>query len=117
MPELSSTLSSHIRFLLQSLTEANADSVFRELCQCRSSTNKTVELVDSKTNGDLSRSKSESMNADENLLCLTRDAQSSFCSRSSTADKKGYSDFCKQTYLLLVMKPGGTRKLLFWLLV
>ncbi|KAG4152454.1 hypothetical protein ERO13_D04G123401v2 [Gossypium hirsutum] len=39
-----------------------------------SSTNKTVELVDSKTNGDLSRSKSESMNADENLLCLTRDA-------------------------------------------
>ncbi|MBA0873666.1 hypothetical protein Goshw_005487, partial [Gossypium schwendimanii] len=31
-------------------------------------TNKTGELVDSKTNGDLSRSKSESMNADENLL-------------------------------------------------
>ncbi|TYG50692.1 hypothetical protein ES288_D10G195900v1 [Gossypium darwinii] len=85
MPELSSTLSSHVRFLLQSLTEANADSVFRELYQCRSSTNKTVELVDSKTNGDLSRSKSESMNADENLLFLTRDAQSNFCSRSSTA--------------------------------
>ncbi|KAK8276199.1 hypothetical protein V6Z11_D10G184400 [Gossypium hirsutum] len=85
MPELSSTLSSHVRFLLQSLTEANAYSVFRELYQCRSSTNKTVELVDSKTNGDLSRSKSESMNADENLLCLTRDAQSNFCSRSSTA--------------------------------
>ncbi|XP_012464813.1 uncharacterized protein LOC105783739 isoform X3 [Gossypium raimondii] len=39
-------------------------------------TNKTGELVDSKTNGDLSRSKSESMNADENLLCLTRDAKS-----------------------------------------
>ncbi|KHG27375.1 CCR4-NOT transcription complex subunit 1 [Gossypium arboreum] len=33
MLELSSTLSSHVRFLLQSLTEANADSVFRELCQ------------------------------------------------------------------------------------
>ncbi|PPE02078.1 hypothetical protein GOBAR_DD00892 [Gossypium barbadense] len=33
MLELSSTLSSHFRFLLQSLTEANADSVFRELCQ------------------------------------------------------------------------------------
>ncbi|TYH79124.1 hypothetical protein ES332_D03G040000v1 [Gossypium tomentosum] len=52
-----------------------------------SSTNKTVELVDSKTNGDLSRSKSESMNADENLLsdkrCLV-----GFCSRSSTAGLK-----------------------------
>ncbi|TYG75909.1 hypothetical protein ES288_D03G070500v1 [Gossypium darwinii] len=33
MLELSSTLSSHFRFLLQSLTEANADSVFRELFQ------------------------------------------------------------------------------------
>ena len=33
MLKLSSTLSTHVRFLLQSLTEANADSVFRELCQ------------------------------------------------------------------------------------
>ncbi|PPD75183.1 hypothetical protein GOBAR_DD27897 [Gossypium barbadense] len=33
MLELSSTLSSHVQFLLQPLTEANADSVFRELCQ------------------------------------------------------------------------------------
>ncbi|XVF79827.1 hypothetical protein PTKIN_Ptkin15bG0021000 [Pterospermum kingtungense] len=33
MLELSSTLSSHVRFLLQSLTEANADSAFRDLCQ------------------------------------------------------------------------------------
>ncbi|KAG4164526.1 hypothetical protein ERO13_A13G021100v2 [Gossypium hirsutum] len=39
-------------------------------------TSKTGELVDSKTNGDLSRSKSESMNEDENLLCLTGDAKS-----------------------------------------
>ncbi|KAL4353352.1 hypothetical protein GQ457_06G032980 [Hibiscus cannabinus] len=33
MLNLSSTLSTHVRFLLQSLTEANADSVSRELCQ------------------------------------------------------------------------------------
>ncbi|XVF22765.1 hypothetical protein REPUB_Repub12eG0199200 [Reevesia pubescens] len=33
MLKLSSTLSTHLRFLLQSLTEANADPVFRELCQ------------------------------------------------------------------------------------
>ncbi|XVE76912.1 hypothetical protein DITRI_Ditri13aG0018400 [Diplodiscus trichospermus] len=34
MLNLSSSLSSHVRFLLQSLTEANADSVFQELCKC-----------------------------------------------------------------------------------
>ncbi|KAB2002732.1 hypothetical protein ES319_D11G085800v1 [Gossypium barbadense] len=33
MLNLSSTLSTHVRFLLQSLTEANADSVSRDLCQ------------------------------------------------------------------------------------
>ncbi|XP_007052185.2 PREDICTED: CCR4-NOT transcription complex subunit 1 [Theobroma cacao] len=33
MLELSSTLSTHVRFLLQSLTEANADSISRELFQ------------------------------------------------------------------------------------
>ncbi|XVF33558.1 hypothetical protein REPUB_Repub17cG0178700 [Reevesia pubescens] len=33
MLNLSSTLSTHVRFLLQSLTEANADSVYQELCQ------------------------------------------------------------------------------------
>ncbi|XVF73469.1 hypothetical protein PTKIN_Ptkin12aG0203600 [Pterospermum kingtungense] len=33
MLDLSSTLSTHVRFLLQSSTEANADSVIRELCQ------------------------------------------------------------------------------------
>ncbi|XP_058008298.1 uncharacterized protein LOC110666945 isoform X2 [Hevea brasiliensis] len=33
MPKLSSTIRNQIRFLLQSLNEANVDSVFRELCQ------------------------------------------------------------------------------------
>ncbi|XP_021677934.2 uncharacterized protein LOC110663040 isoform X2 [Hevea brasiliensis] len=33
MPKLSSTVPNQIRFLLQSLTEANVDSVFQELCQ------------------------------------------------------------------------------------
>ncbi|GMI85708.1 hypothetical protein like AT3G55020 [Hibiscus trionum] len=38
-------------------------------------TNKTRQLVDSKTNGNLSRSESESMNADEVLSSLTGDAK------------------------------------------
>ncbi|XP_022732983.1 CCR4-NOT transcription complex subunit 1-like isoform X3 [Durio zibethinus] len=33
MLDLSSTVASHVRFLLQSMTEFNADAVFRELCQ------------------------------------------------------------------------------------
>ncbi|XP_022770231.1 CCR4-NOT transcription complex subunit 1-like isoform X3 [Durio zibethinus] len=33
MLKLSTTLSTHVRFLLRSVTEANADSVIRELCQ------------------------------------------------------------------------------------
>ncbi|KAB2046448.1 hypothetical protein ES319_D01G235600v1 [Gossypium barbadense] len=44
MLELSSTLSSHVRFLLQSLTEANVDSVFRELCQMEEFTEKEREV-------------------------------------------------------------------------
>ncbi|PPD71693.1 hypothetical protein GOBAR_DD31401 [Gossypium barbadense] len=56
MLELSSTLSSHVRFLLQSLTEANADSVFRELCQVLGATDYYCPTFKVKFNFELSDS-------------------------------------------------------------